>query len=149
MSYISVCWDIFIVHISKYFIFQNISYFRIFPISEYFLFLISYDYDYLLSPISILYLILSHIYILDNILSKRSRDTARRTGADCHGLIVMDNTLLHCTIDYSFVQFITVLHYNYAILYCIILYIILYYTILYYILHYFTVVHYKMMYCIV
>ena len=88
MSYISVCWDIFIVHISKYFIFQNISYFRIFPISEYFLFLISYDYDYLLSPISILYLILSHIYILDNILSKRSRDTARRTGADCHGLIV-------------------------------------------------------------
>ena len=68
---------------------------------------------------------------------------------DCHGLIVMDNTLLHCTIDYSFVQFITVLHYNYAILYCIILYIVLYYTILYHILHYFTVVHYKMMYCIV
>ena len=80
---------------------------------------------------------------------RRSRDTASRTGADSHGLIVMDNTLLHCTINYSFVQFITVLHYNYAILYCIILYIILYYTILYYILHYFTVVHYKMMYCIV
>ena len=53
---------------------------------------------------------------------RRSKETARRTDADCHGLIVMDNTLLHCTIDYSFVQFITVLHYNYAILYCIILY---------------------------
>ena len=70
MSYISECWDIFIVHISEYFIFQNISYFsKYFIFSKYFLFLISYDYDYLLSPISILYLTLSHIYILDNILS--------------------------------------------------------------------------------